>query len=107
MFSFYKRCFNFILSFSWPHLLSTFKPQGAFAWYGAWCLILWFLILLFVPETKELTLEELDQVFSASTRKHASYQIRNAVWHFKTWVLRQKLDPLPPFYRGAEKLNEA
>jgi len=45
-------CFNFILSFTWPHLLTAFKPQGAFGWYGGWCLILWCLILLFVPETK-------------------------------------------------------
>lgn len=45
-------CFNFILSFTWPSLLTAFKPQGAFAWYGAWCLILWVFILLFVPETK-------------------------------------------------------
>lgn len=44
--------FNFILSFTWPHLLSTFKPQGAFAWYATWCLIGWVLVLLFVPETK-------------------------------------------------------
>ncbi|OAG38845.1 hypothetical protein AYO21_06876 [Fonsecaea monophora] len=100
-------CFNFILSFSWPHLLTAFKPQGAFAWYGAWCIILWFLILLFVPETKALTLEELDQVFSVSTRKHMSYQLKNAAWHFRVWVLRQKLEPLPPFYHRAEKLNEA
>lgn len=94
--------FNWVLSFSWPFLLRAFKPQGAFGWYAAWCLILWFLILLFVPETKALTLEELDQVFSVSTRKHASYQIRNAIWHARVWGLRQKLEPLPPFYR----LNE-
>lgn len=100
-------CFNFILSFTWPHLLTAFKPQGAFAWYAAWCIIGWFLVLLFVPETKALTLEELDQVFSVSTRKHASYQVKNAVWHFRVWVLRQNLEPLPPFYRKAEKLNEA
>ncbi|KAK5270518.1 hypothetical protein LTR96_003795 [Exophiala xenobiotica] len=100
-------CFNFILSFTWPHLLTAFKPQGAFAWYGAWCIILWFLILLFVPETKALTLEELDQVFGVSTRKHMIYQLKNAFWHFKVWVLRQKLEPLPPFYHRAEKLNEA
>ncbi|KAI9737636.1 MAG: hypothetical protein M1818_005640 [Claussenomyces sp. TS43310] len=96
-------CFNFILSFTWPHLLTAFKPQGAFGWYAAWCLVGWFLVLLFVPETKALTLEELDQVFSAGTRKHASYQIRNAIWHFKVWVLRRKLEPLPPFYKGLEK----
>ncbi|EXJ64697.1 hypothetical protein A1O7_01035 [Cladophialophora yegresii CBS 114405] len=76
-------CFNFILSFTWPHLLTAFKPQGAFAWYGSWCIILWCLILLFVPETQALTLEELDQVFSVSTRKHRSYQMKNAVWHFR------------------------
>ena len=100
-------CFNFILSFTWPHLVTAFKPQGAFGWYAAWCVIGWFLVLLFMPETKELTLEELDQVFGVPTWKHASYQIKNAVWHFRVWVLRQKLKPLPPFYRGAERLMES
>ncbi|OJJ51343.1 hypothetical protein ASPZODRAFT_364370 [Penicilliopsis zonata CBS 506.65] len=99
-------CFNFILSLTWPHLLTTFKPQGAFSWYATWCLIGWVLILLFVPETKALTLEELDQVFSVSTRKHAAYQLRNAAWHFRVWILRQKLEPLPKFYEGAERLAE-
>ncbi|KAK5991134.1 putative polyol transporter 6 [Cladobotryum mycophilum] len=98
-------CFNFVISFSWTALQRAFTSQGAFGWYAAWCVILWFLILLYVPETKALTLEELDQVFSVSTRKHASYQIKNALWHFRVWVLRQKLEPLPPFYRQAEKLN--
>ena len=119
-------CFNFILSFTWPHLLDAFKPQGAFGWYAAWCIAGWFLVLLFVPETKgrclhigtlfdryadslsfqALTLEELDQVFSVSTRKHAMYQIRNTVWHFRVWILRQTLEPLPKFYQGAEHLAE-
>jgi hypothetical protein len=67
----------------------------------------WFLVLLFVPETKELTLEELDQVFSVSTRKHASYQLKNAAWHFRTWILRQKLEPMEPFYKGAERMMES
>lgn len=49
-----------------------------------------------------LTLEELDQVFSVSTRRHASYQLKNAIWHFKTWILRQKLEPMQPFYKGLE-----
>ncbi|PYH88618.1 hypothetical protein BO71DRAFT_488613 [Aspergillus ellipticus CBS 707.79] len=99
-------CFNFILSFTWPLLLSAFKAQGAFGWYAAWCVVGWFMVLLFVPETKELTLEELDQVFSVPTRKHASYQLKNAWWHFRVWVLRRKLEPLPKFYEGAEKLAE-
>ncbi|KAL7807062.1 sugar transporter domain-containing protein [Trichoderma aethiopicum] len=100
-------CFNFILSFTWPSISRAFTVQGAFGWYAAWCAVLWFLILLFVPETKALTLEELDQVFGVSTRKHMSYQIKNAAWHFRVWVLRQKLEPLPPFYRRAEKIGPA
>lgn len=44
--------FNFIISFTWPHMLSAFKPQGGFGWYAAWCLIGWLMVLLFVPETK-------------------------------------------------------
>ncbi|KAF7526876.1 hypothetical protein PCG10_003430 [Penicillium crustosum] len=99
-------CFNFILSFTWPNLVDAFKPQGAFGWYAAWCIIGWVLVLLFVPETKSRTLEELDQVFSVPTRKHASYQIKNALWHFRVWVLRQRLEPLPEFYQGAERLVE-
>ncbi|KAJ5095665.1 hypothetical protein NUU61_005021 [Penicillium alfredii] len=99
-------CFNFLLSFTWTHLVRAFKPQGAFSWYAAWCLMGWIMVLLFVPETKALTLEELDQVFSVSTRKHAAYQIRNAIWHFRVWILRQKLEPLPNFYKGAERLAE-
>ncbi|KAI9373475.1 hypothetical protein BJX61DRAFT_533140 [Aspergillus egyptiacus] len=95
-------CFNFILSFTWPMLLRAFKPQGAFSWYAAWCLIGWVLVLLFVPETKELTLEELDRVFSVPTRQHAAYQLRNAIWHFRKWILRQKLEPMPKLYKMAE-----
>lgn len=63
------------------------------------------MILLFVPETKALTLEELDQVFSVPTSKHMSYQLRNGLWHFRVWVLRQKLEPLPPFYRKADTMS--
>ncbi|KAI6137673.1 hypothetical protein BKA82DRAFT_4279797 [Pisolithus tinctorius] len=52
---------NFTLSVTWPSMSNAFKPQGAFGWYAAWCMILWVLILLFVRETKGKTLEELDQ----------------------------------------------
>lgn len=54
----------------------------------------------------ELTLEEVDQVFSVPTWKHASYQIKNSIWHIRRYVFRQRdLEPLPPLYRGSEKLS--
>ncbi|KAJ7641857.1 hypothetical protein FB45DRAFT_785998 [Roridomyces roridus] len=85
--------FNFVLSITFPSLLTAFKPQGAFGWYAAWCCILWFLILLFVPETKGRTLEELDQVFSVPLRTHAAYGLRQIPYGFRKFVLRQNVRP--------------
>lgn len=58
-----------------------------------------FLILLFVPETKALSLEELDQVFSVPTRTHAAYQIKALPHNIRKHIFRQKLDDFPPLYR--------
>ncbi|KAJ5501898.1 Major facilitator superfamily domain general substrate transporter [Penicillium fimorum] len=61
---------NFLLGVTWPSLRAAFTIQGAFAWHAGWCLVGWWLVLLFMPETKGKTLE-LDQVFSVLTRLHA------------------------------------
>ncbi|KAG8770729.1 hypothetical protein FRC12_004084 [Ceratobasidium sp. 428] len=82
--------FNFIVGMTFPRLLGAFTPQGAFGWYAAWNCVGWVLILLFVPETKALTLEELDQVFSVPTRTHAAYQLREVPIWIKRNILRQK-----------------
>lgn len=100
--------FNFVVSLTFPLFLDTFTPQGAFGWYAAWNVIGFFLILFFVPETKALSLEELDQgsdasrystyftdligslVFSVPTRQHAAYQLREVPIFFKRHVLRMK-----------------
>ena len=52
---------NFVVAITFPRLLGAFKPQGAFGWYAGWNIIGFVAILLFVPETKALSLEELDQ----------------------------------------------
>ena len=66
--------FNFILAMTWPSLSSCFTTAGGFAWYGAWNVVGWWLILMFMPETKGKTLEELDQVFSVPTRFHSQWR---------------------------------
>lgn len=83
--------FNVVLGLTWFRLKEAFKPQGAFGWYAAWCAILWVLVLLFLPETKTLTLEELDVVFSIPTTKHASYQLRQIPYFFRRYIFRQKV----------------
>ncbi|KAF2104429.1 H(+)-myo-inositol cotransporter [Rhizodiscina lignyota] len=82
--------FNFVLSITWPSLLTAFKPQGAFGWYAAWNIVGFFLVLFFVAETKGRTLEELDVVFSVPTYKHAAYGGRQLMYWIRRYALLQK-----------------
>ena len=97
---------NFVLSITWPSLELAFKPQGAFGWYAAWCIILWVLILLFVRETKGKTLEELDQVFAVPARVHAAYGLRQIPYGFKKFLLFQNPPPVE-LYHGASESEKA
>ncbi|KAJ8696572.1 hypothetical protein PTI98_006432 [Pleurotus ostreatus] len=90
--------FNFIVAITFPRLLGAFGPQGAFGWYAAWNAVGFVVILLFVPETKALSLEELDAVFSVPTHVHAAYQIKALPHNIKKYFFRMKVDPLPPLY---------
>ncbi len=73
---------NFFVSMTWPVISApgAMKVSGAFAWYAAWCLIGWWMILLFVPETKDLTLEDLDQVFKRRTSEYVSFGMEQLKW---------------------------
>jgi len=90
--------FNFIVALTFPRLLGAFKPQGAFGWYAGWNVIGTILVWLFMPETKALTLEELDQVFSVPTKKHAAYHIRQLPYNFRRYILRQNVGPKEELY---------
>ena len=90
--------FNFVISITFPRLLGAFKPQGAFGWYAGWNIVGFILVLLFLPETKGLSLEELDQVFSVPTHTHAAYQLKALPNNIKKYIFRMKVEPLPPLY---------
>ncbi|KAI9456302.1 MFS sugar transporter [Russula earlei] len=99
--------FNFVVAMTFPRLLGAFKPQGAFGWYAAWNIVGFFAILLFVPETKALSLEELDQVFAVPTFTHAAYQLKALPHNIKKYFFRMKVDPLPPLYHFENCRREA
>jgi hypothetical protein len=90
--------FNFILSLTWPALVEAFTPQGAFGWYAAWNFFGWVYCYFLLPETKNLTLEELDTVFDVGNKQFARYYTAKLPWYFQTKVLRQEIAPLPPLY---------
>ena len=80
--------FNFILSITWFRMKEAFTAQGSFGWYAAWCIILWLLVLLFVPETKGLTLEELDNIFSVPLGKQVRNHVR-MLWYKGSKVMKR------------------
>ncbi|KAL8804220.1 MAG: hypothetical protein Q9182_002674 [Xanthomendoza sp. 2 TL-2023] len=81
--------FNFLLAVTFPKFQDAFKNTGAFGYYAAWCVVGWFLILLFVPETKDLTLEQLDARFSISSRSHARFALKQCLFFVRRYVLRR------------------
>lgn len=89
---------NFVISFSWPSLVAAFGDTGAFSWYGAWNIFGWVVCYFFLPETKNLTLEELDNVFSLRNRDHALYYLQKLPWYVKKYLLFQDVEPVPPLY---------
>jgi hypothetical protein len=60
------------------------------------------MIFCFVRETKQLTLEELDQVFSVRTKSYISYQLKTWLPYFiKRHILRKKIEKPPPIIEKA------
>jgi hypothetical protein len=84
------------LGLTFPALLAKITPTGAFCLYAGLNMLSFLVIFLVVPETKQRTLEELDEVFSIPTTRHAAYQTKVWLpWWIKRHVLRQKSDSCP------------
>jgi len=97
-----------VVSITFPRQLRAFGVPGAFGFYAAMNCIALSLIFLFMPETKQRSLEELDYVFGVPTRTHARYQLFTVLpWWFKRWVLFQKnTPPCPDLYKFEENYTE-
>ncbi|EEP77488.1 conserved hypothetical protein [Uncinocarpus reesii 1704] len=90
--------FNFVISLTWPALVDSFKPQGAFGWYAAWNLFGWVFCYFCLPETKALSLEELDQVFSVPTTAHINHYRAMLPWYFKKYIQKGDVPPQKQLY---------
>jgi len=89
--------FSSILSLTFPRMLRALKAPGAFGAYAAFNVIALVLIFFFVPETKLLTLEELDSVFSIPTAQFGKYQTGVILPHFiRRWIFWKRNDTIPP-----------
>lgn len=59
-------------------------------------------MLLFVPETKGKTLEELDQVFGVPTRVHAAYGLSCIPIFFQKYLFRRDVS-FPQLYEREDE----
>ncbi|KAF2824825.1 hypothetical protein CC86DRAFT_395246 [Ophiobolus disseminans] len=67
-----------VLGLTFPRMTTVMTPTGAFGFYAGLNLIAWGMIFCFLRETKQLTLEEIDQVFSVPTSVYLKYETK--VW---------------------------
>lgn len=88
-----------IVALTSPPMLQSLKPQGVFTLFSALNVVCFFAIFLFLPETKQRSLEELNDVFSVSSRRHASYQLKEVLpWWFRRYILKRKSESEPKLY---------
>ncbi|KAL8940131.1 MAG: hypothetical protein Q9216_002985 [Gyalolechia sp. 2 TL-2023] len=94
-----------VLSLTFPRMQSVMTPTGAFGFYAGLNLIAWFMVFAFVRETKQLTLEELDQVFSVPTSKFINHELKVWLPYFiKRHILRQRIPKPPQIIEKEEKI---
>lgn len=88
-----------VLSITFPRMLIAMGITGAFCFYAGLNIVAFIMIFLFVPETKQRTLEELDYIFAVPTRTHVHYQCSVFLPYFiKRYIFRNKNAVLEPLY---------
>lgn len=96
-----------ILSLTFPRMTTVMTQTGAFGFYAALNLIAWFMIFAFVRETKQLTLEEIDQVFSVPTKEFLAYETKTWLPYFvKRHILRRRIEKPPPIIEKADRFSD-
>ncbi len=91
-----------VLSLSLPRMLRAFTTQGTFAFYAGLNFLAFWMIFLWLPETKQKTLEELDYVFAVPTRTHMKYQATKVAPYFLRRLAGRKGLVEPQLYRFDE-----
>lgn len=92
--------FAAVVSITFPLMLLRLGVLGSFFFYAGFNVIALCMIFLWLPETKQRTLEELDYIFAVPTRVFMHYQITKALpWWIKRWIFLDKSATLEPLYQ--------
>ncbi|KAF1943180.1 hypothetical protein EJ02DRAFT_502381 [Clathrospora elynae] len=81
---------SFIVTYNFRSMQSAFTQTGLpLGFYGGIAVLGWFYQIFFMPETKDLTLEEIDQLFQKPTRQlvrenaKSSWEVTKDLAHFR------------------------
>ena len=89
-----------VLSITFPLMLAKLGVFGSCILYAGFNLVALVMIFLWLPETKQRTLEELDYIFAVPTRVFMKYQVTKALpWWIRRWVLFRRDAFLEPLYK--------
>jgi hypothetical protein len=91
-----------VLSLSLPRMLRAFGTQGTFGFYAGLNFLAFWMIFIWLPETKQKTLEELDYVFAVPTTRHMKYQVGEVAPYFLKRLAGRKGLREPQLYRFDE-----
>lgn len=85
-----------VLGLTFPRILLAFSTPGAFGFFAGLNVFMFVLIYLFVPETKQRSLEEMDHLFAVPTRSFISFELRKSTpWFFKRYITRSTKEEKP------------
>ncbi|KAI1213678.1 major facilitator superfamily domain-containing protein [Annulohypoxylon truncatum] len=88
-----------VLSITFPKILAATGVLGAFCLYAGFNVTAFVMIFLWMPETKQRTLEELDYVFAVPTSVFIKYNSTKVVpWWFRRYILQRSGAVLEPLY---------
>lgn len=98
-----------VLTLVFPHLKDDLGPTGALGLFAGFNIVALVMIFLWVPETAQRTLEELDYIFAVPTRHHMSYQVFTWLpFVFNRFVLRKDVRFVSLYkFRGSQGFRES
>ena len=89
-----------VVSITFPLMLARLGMMGVLFFYAGFNIVALVIIFLFLPETKQRTLEELDYIFAVPTRVFMKYQVTKTLpFWYKRWFLLKKDATLEPLYQ--------
>ena len=97
-----------VLTVVFPKLDTALGDTGTLGLFAGFNMLAFFMVLLWVPETANRTLEDLSQIFAVPTTKHMTYQFNSFLpWIYRRYVRRRDVELRPLYQEDTDTVNGA